>query len=99
MGEVLSADEVIFREHPDRRYWIRLPRAGEYELEFRSLGPHLEDRRRVILARVDGWKARVFGVKVMAVPFLLFADEEVRNEDGTLGPIFDGIMEEARGAG
>ena len=35
------------------------------------------------------------GVKLMPIPFLAFADEEIADQDDVLGPIFRGIMEQA----
>lgn len=93
-----SEDEAFFTDHPDRRYRIRRPRdEGEYQTEFQSLGPHQLDRRRIIVARVPP-ALRYFGVKLMPIPFLAFADETIENRDDVLAPIFKGIMENA-GAG
>lgn len=90
-----SSDEAFFADHPDRKYRIRLPAEAEYVAEFRSLGPHAEDRRRIIVARVPFGLAMMSGVKLMPIPFLAFADEEIADRDDVLGPIFRGIMEKA----
>ena len=39
--------------------------------------------------------AMMTGVKLMAIPFLAFADEEIADRDDVLGPVFRGIMERA----
>ena len=90
-------DEAFFAEHKDRTYRIRVPEPGEFADEFRSLGPHEKDRRRVIVKRVEWSKARMFGVKLMPIPMLAFADETIEDDDATLSPVFDGIMKEAMG--
>ena len=89
------SDEAFFADHPDRHYRIRLPARGEYRNEFRSLGPHEEGRRRIIVSRVPMGMALRFGIKLMPIPFLAFADEEIADRDDVLGPIFRGIMEQA----
>lgn len=94
-------DEVFFEEHPDRKIRIRLPRAGknsqetESEREFRTLGPHARNRRRIIVARVPPMQAHMLGAPFMKIPFLAFADEEIADTDATLLPIFDEIMHDA----
>lgn len=90
-----SSDESFFADHPDRRYRIRLPVEEEYEAEFRSLGGHERERRRVIVSRVPDGLAAMMGVSLMPIPFLAFADEEIADRDDVLGPIFRGIMEQA----
>lgn len=104
-------DEQFFTAFPDRRCRIRPPgrsleidkqRAVRYldecEMEFRSLGPHRQYRRRIIVWRVpegNPWYDPV-NRKLLKVPFLLFADETVEDNDETLMPILHGIMEQAR---
>lgn len=90
-----QADEQFFRDHRDRRYRIRSSEVGESEGEFRSLGPHREDRRRVIAVRARGRLAARYGVRVMCIPFLLFADETVEDRDDVLAPIVEEIMRDA----
>jgi hypothetical protein len=96
------ADEQFFTDHPRREFHIRKPvlsttegYASEFEQEFLSLGDHDVKRRRIIVKRVEPAKARQFGVKFMPIPFLLFADESLRDDDETLRPIFDTIMKNA----
>jgi len=96
-GNVL--DNQFFTDHPDRSYRIRLPQpsadADEFDLAFRSLGPHEKDRRRIIIKRLEPAKVAMFGIKYMPIPFLLFADESIEDTDAVLAPIFDGIMKNA----
>lgn len=89
------SDEAFFTEHPDRHYRIRLPVGAEYEAEFRSLGAHEYDRRRIIVSRVPGGLAMMTKVRLMPIPFLAFADETIEDRDDVLGPIFRHIMEQA----
>jgi hypothetical protein len=88
-------DEAFFADHSDRNFRIRLPAAGEYANEFRSLGPHEEGRRRVIVSRVPFGIASMSGITLMPIPFLAFADEEIADRDDVLSPIFRGILEKA----
>jgi hypothetical protein len=90
----LDSDAAFFADHPDRRYRIRLPAADEYRAEFDSLGDYEYDRRRVIVSLVPRGLAMMTGVKLMPIPFLAFADEEIADRDDVLGPIFRGIMEQ-----
>ena len=95
-------DEAFFAEHMDRLYRIREPVRSdraigetEFEFEFRSLGSHDRARRRVLVhhfARVNPILALARGVRLMRIPFLLFADETVEDRDDVLGPIFHEIM-------
>ena len=104
-------DEQFFQIFPDRNYHIRKPvmelikdkqRAMRYveecEAEFLSLGPHNKDRRRLILYRVpfDSPWYNPAKPPILKVPFLMFADESIEDDDATLGPILHGIMEDAR---
>lgn len=94
-GAAESSDEAFFSDHSDRKYRIRLPLGAEYLNEFRSLGPHAEDRRRIIVSRVPPGIAMMSGVTFMPIPFLAFADEEIADRDDVLEPIFRGIMGKA----
>lgn len=104
-------DEQFFAVFPDRQYRIRKPdlvmakdkqRAVRYldecELQFRSLGPHDRNRRRIIIWRVPEGNPHYdpHKRKLLAVPLLLFSDESIEDNDSTIGPILDGIMREAR---
>jgi hypothetical protein len=92
-------DDAWFADHQDRSYRIRVPERHprrvtetEYEHEFRSLGSHNKDRRRIIVCRNPSH----LGPRLMPIPFLLFADETVEDRDDILGPIFHEIMRQAR---
>jgi hypothetical protein len=104
-------DEEFFATFPDRRARIRKPvneisidrqRAARYtqecEREFRSLGPHNKDRRRVLLWRVPEDNPHFNPAKppILKIPFLLFSDETVEDRDDVLLPIIHEIMTNAR---
>jgi len=104
-------DEEFFTVFPDRHYRIRKPdkalvkdkqRAVRYldemELEFRSLGPHDQNRRRIIVWRVPEGNPHYDPRrrKLLAVPMLLFGDESIEDSDAILGPILHEIMTQAR---
>jgi hypothetical protein len=104
----MDQDAQFFSQHPDRRARIRLPgrelhrdqqRAVRYlsesELQFRSLGPHDEKRRRIIAYRTPTDHPS-HPNHIMKIPFLLFADETVEDRDDVLLTIVDQIMREAR---
>ena len=67
----------------------------ECEMEFRSLGPHDKDRRRIILTRSDHRGMPIKDNKVLKIPFLLFSDETVEDRDDILLPIVFEIMANA----
>jgi hypothetical protein len=100
-----DVDVQFFTEHPDRKYRIRSPLKqmvidkqrgshviDECELEFRSLGDHKRDRRRIVLCRADHRGNLLPEGKILKVPFLLYADEAVEDDDATLGPIIFELM-------
>jgi hypothetical protein len=89
------ADGTYFKRYPDRCYHIRNAYKGENEGEFFSLGPHEENRRRIILCRVDAMQEPLPGNKVLKIPFLAFADESIEDDDDTLFPIVRDIMADA----
>lgn len=102
-------DAEFFQRHPDRRAHIRTPSGpapfkdqqravhylAEHELEFRSLGPHNKDRRRIIAYRTPA-SHPTHPNHIMKIPFLAFADETIEDTDAVLLPIVDGIMKQAR---
>ena len=107
-------DEQFFQIFPDRNYHIRKPvkeitidkqRAAHFgdecEAEFRTLGPHNRDRRRLLLYRVPRDNPWYSPDKppILKVPFLAFADETIEDRDDILAPILHGIMEDARARG
>lgn len=98
-------DQQFFTQHPDRKYRIRMPLkemvidkqrgshvVDECEREFRSLGDHRRDRRRIVLCRADHRGNLLADGKILKIPFLLFADETVEDDDATLGPIVFELM-------
>lgn len=116
MTNVADEEDIrFFFQHPDRKTHIRAPRmadeivideqraasyAGELEREFRTLGPHKRDRRRVVLWRVPPDNPFYDPAKpaILKIPFLLFADETVEDRDDILLPILHQIMLDAKGA-
>lgn len=98
-GRILlpNSDEAFFEQHPDRRVRIRKPfHEREYEAEFQTLGDHEVKRRRIIALRVQ--PGRMFGrigQPIICIPFLVYADEDIADDDATLMPIIDRLMEEA----
>jgi hypothetical protein len=95
MSRLDLQDEQFFRDHGDRETRIRLPAPGENESDFQTLGPHQIHRRRIIAVRAHGAMAARMGIKVMRIPYLLFADETVEDTDENLSPIVDRLMREA----
>jgi hypothetical protein len=104
---MIDQDIQFFTDYPDRQARIRLPAkniainrqraAGvvdEMEAEFRTLGDHKRDRRRVLVWRVPEGNPFYDPERrpILKVPFLLFADETVEDDDETLLPILHQIM-------
>lgn len=104
-------DEEFFATFPDRQARIRKPdlvqhkdkqRSVRYldecELEFRSLDGHDRNRRRIIVWRVPPGNPYFdpMAQKLLKVPFLAFADETIEDNDATLLPILEQIMQDAR---
>jgi hypothetical protein len=100
-------DAQFFADHPDRRARIRLPTkefaknhqravglVDEMEAEFRTLGDHNRDRRRVLVWRVPEGNPFYDPARrpLLKIPFLLFADETVEDQDAVLLPILHEIM-------
>lgn len=106
-------DEEFFATFPDRQARIRKPELvqhrdqqrsvrylDECELEFRSLGGHDRNRRRIIVWRVpegNPWYDPV-QQKLLKVPILLFSDESVEDSDAVVLPILYEVMSNARTA-
>jgi hypothetical protein len=88
------SDANYFRQYPDRKVHIRNAYKGECDGEFWSLGPHEQDRRRIILYRVPKenpmWDPK--NPQVLKIPFLAFADETIEDRDDILLPILHEIM-------
>ncbi len=100
-------DIQFFKDHSDRKARIRLPQKqthidkqravrylDEQELAFRQLGPHDVKRRRIIVYRVPS-DHPTHANYLMQIPFLLFADETIEDDDKTLLPIIHQLMMEA----
>lgn len=90
-----QTDRTYFRRFPDRRYHIRNAYEGENEGEFQSLGSHEENRRRIILCRVNAMQEPLLynGKEVVQkLLFLAFADESIEDDDDVLFPIVRDIM-------
>ncbi len=106
-------DVRFFFQHPDRKSHIRAPKmaeevvidqrraasyVGEMEREFRTLGPHKRERRRVILWRIPEDNPHYDPRKpgILKIPFLAFADETIEDRDDILLPILHEIMMSAK---
>lgn len=108
----LIDDTQFFSAHPDRQSRIRPPShlidmdrrshvtkyVWECEKEFISLGDHSRDRRRILVWRVppDNPYYKKAKQPLVKIPFLLFSDETVEDNDETLLPILHQIMLEQR---
>jgi hypothetical protein len=92
------SDKGFFAAHPDRQAHIRLPYKGESEGEFWNLGEHKRERRRILLWRVpmDNPYYNQLREPLLKIPFLLFSDESVEDNDVVLLPIIHQIMEQAK---
>jgi len=106
-------DVRFFFQRPDRKSHIRLPKmaqevvideqrsaayVGEMEREFRTLGPHKRERRRIILWRVPEDNPFYDPRKpaILKIPFLSFGDETIEDRDDILLPILHEIMTGAK---
>jgi len=88
------ADNIFFQEHPDRQFRIRMPAPGERLEEFRGLGGHDPERRRIIAWKVPVGSRLMEGA-ILCIPMLLFADETIEDNDTVLGPIVHELMQDA----
>ena len=88
-------DGTYFRRYPDRFFHIRNAYKGECAGEFWTLGYHEENRRRIILCRVDHMMKPIPDNKILKIPFLAFADESIEDTDDNLFPIVRDIMADA----
>jgi hypothetical protein len=95
-------DTLFFKLHPERRAHIRKALGAESEAEFRTLGDHERNRRRILLWRVpetnpyfEQLKQTQGGVPILKIPMLLFSDETVEDEDAVLLPMIHEIMKDA----
>ena len=85
-----ETDERWFRRYPRRLTRVRLPHSDSEAVgEFASLGVHDVGRRRMLVLRVpDG----VGKGQLLTIPYLLFGDEALENEDRVLLPIIHEVM-------
>jgi hypothetical protein len=103
----MDDDAQFFQSYPDRYARIREPRqvlvklpsrqvryVPEMQGEFFSLGDHNRDRRRILVWRVpeDHPAYDPKEVKLLRIPFLLYSDESVADDDATLLPIIHEVM-------
>jgi len=93
-----NSDKNFFKDHPDRKAHIRLPYEQECAGEFWSLGDHEKDRRRVILWRVPPGNPAFDPARpvICKLGMLAYSDETIEDDDGTLLPIVEELMQEAR---
>ena len=94
--KLIDSDLQFFDDHQDRHARIRLPIGNEMSGEFFSLGDHDKTRRRVIVWRVPKdnpyWRK---DRRVLKIPFLLFSDETVEDDDIHVMPLLNDIMTHA----
>ncbi len=101
-------DEQFFADHPERQAHIRAPlqelakdkqRAVRYlaeaELQFRSLGKHKLEQRRIIAYRVppDNPMFDPEKQQILTIPILAFEGEVIPDTDGALLPLIAEIMQ------
>lgn len=104
----MTSDEQFFIDHPDRQAHIRNPgheftkdkqRAVRYlheaELQFRSLGQHKPEQRRLIIYRVpaDNPMFNPEKQQLLTIPILAFEGEMIPDTDEVLLPMIAEIME------
>ena len=85
----MNPDVVFFRQHPRRQVHIREPQAWEFAKEWLELGDHSAPRRRVL---VWNCKSPRLPDGIMRIPFLMFADESIEDDDRTVMPILHQLM-------
>jgi hypothetical protein len=103
-------DARFFVEHPTRYSHIRLPRKvpgitkqravfmiDECEDDFRAIGEHARNRRRIILWRVPPTNPMYNpgDPQILKIPFVPYADETIEDRDDILLPIIQELMEGA----
>jgi hypothetical protein len=104
----MDLDAQYFVTYPDRKSHIRKPRKvlikdvqrsvgfiDEEEACFLALGDHKPDRRRIVLLRVDFKGNFPPDNQVLKLPVLLFADEEISDQDDVLVPLCEQLMLDA----
>ena len=83
-------------QHKDQQRSVRY--LDECELEFRSLGGHDRNRRRIIVWRVPPGNPYYDPRRpqLVKIPMLAFADETIEDRDDVILPIIEQIMQDAR---
>ena len=87
-----KSDAQFFAEHRERQAHIRNAYLGECEEEFRSLGYHEKNRRRILLCRVDYQGKPLPDSKILKIPMLVYSDETIVDTDQCLIPILHELM-------
>ena len=89
-----QSDSRWFTDHLDRQAHIRNAYRDECKGEFWSLGPHDDNRRRILLWKVpkDNPFYNAKKPQVLKVMFLAYADETIEDRDDILLPILRDIM-------
>lgn len=93
---LIDQDQQFFEDHKDRHARIREPIGNEMSGEFFSLGDHDKTRRRIIVWRVP--KDNPYWRKdrtLLKIPFLMFADESIEDDDIHVMPLLNEIMTSA----
>lgn len=85
-------DREFFAQFPDRMAHIRRCYKNECEAEFQSLGYHIRERRRILITRVDFERNPLPDNKVLKIPFLVYQDESIEDDDKVLLPIIENLM-------
>jgi len=99
-------DAEWFAANPTRQARIRPPERtpqkdkqravrflSENELQFKSLGPHKLEQRRLLIYRVPATEDKPFEYQLMPIPILLFEGEVIEDSDQVLLPMINEIME------
>lgn len=107
-GDRTVTDEQFFLNHPERQAHIRVPRKepaiikqravrylDESELQFRSLGAHKPEQRRIVVYRVPPTNPLFDPAKqqLLTIPILAFEGEVIPDTDEVLLPLIAQIME------
>lgn len=90
-----AEDMQFFADHPDRKSRIRVPDGKENIGEFWALGPHDSARRRFLLWRVPDEHPMKRQFPLLKIPFLVFSDESIEDDDKVLLPMILEIMKDA----
>lgn len=91
----IDTDIHWFAQHPSRKSHIRSPIGKESVGEFWQLGPHDSARRRFLLWRVPDEHPMKRQFPLLKIPFLVFSDESIEDDDKVLLPMILEIMKDA----